>query len=169
MSENEDIVQTVVFNARLCTNLQFCVNCRRLDNKLNIFEGITHNFYFIGITLLGMYLVASLYMLLLTCIIEIVVQVQVLIVFVGGPAFQVVRIDGREWGISMAVGFVSNPWGAVIRCLPNALFETFFKFIRLMGKPEFLPTISPDRKGGVVRSPLFETTLVPLQTFMVVI
>ena len=59
-TENEDIVQTLVFNAFVFAQIFNSVNCRRLDNKLNIFEGITHNFYFIGITLLGMYLVASL-------------------------------------------------------------------------------------------------------------
>jgi len=127
-TENEGIVQTLVFNAFVFAQIFNSVNCRRLDNKLNIFEGITHNFYFIGITLL-----------------EIVVQV--LIVFVGGAAFQVVRIGGREWGISLAVGFVSIPWGAVIRCMPNGPFETLFKFMRLMGKPEVLPTLSPDKEG----------------------
>ena len=75
------------------------------------------------------------------------IVVQVLIVFVGGAAFQVVRIGGREWGISLAVGFVSIPWGAVIRCMPNGPFETFFKFTRIMGKPEVLPTVSLDKEG----------------------
>jgi P-type Ca2+ transporter type 2C len=59
-TENEDIVQTLVFNAFVFAQIFNSVNCRRLDNKLNIFEGITHNFYFIGITLLGMYFVTSL-------------------------------------------------------------------------------------------------------------
>ena len=58
--ENEDIVQTLVFNAFVFAQIFNSVNCRRLDNKLNIFEGITHNFYFIGITLLGMYFVTPL-------------------------------------------------------------------------------------------------------------
>ena len=75
------------------------------------------------------------------------IVVQVLIVFVGGAAFQVVRIGGREWGISLAIGFVSIPWGAVIRCIPNGPFETFFKYIGIMGKPEVLPTVSPDNEG----------------------
>ena len=59
-TENEDIVQTLVFNAFVFAQIFNSVNCRRLDNKLNIFEGITHNFYFIGITLLGMCFVTSL-------------------------------------------------------------------------------------------------------------
>lgn len=75
------------------------------------------------------------------------IVVQVLIVFVGGAAFQVVRIGGREWGISLALGIVSIPWGAVIRCMPNGPFHTFFKFTRIMGKPEVLPTISAEMEG----------------------
>ena len=77
--------------------------------------------------------------------IEIVIQV--VIVFVGGPAFQVTTIGGREWGISLALGFVSIPWGVVIRLLPNKPFEEFFKFIRLMSEPEVLPVARPDREG----------------------
>jgi len=125
---NDSIVQTLVFNAFVFAQIFNSINCRRLDNKLNIFEGISHNYYFIGITLL-----------------EIVVQV--LIVFVGGAAFQVVRIGGREWGISLALGFVSIPWGAVIRCMPNGPFATFFKFTRIMGKPQVLPTVSSETEG----------------------
>lgn len=51
---NNDAVQTLVFNAFVFAQIFNSLNCRRLDNKLNIFEGITHNPYFIGITLLGM-------------------------------------------------------------------------------------------------------------------
>jgi P-type Ca2+ transporter type 2C len=75
------------------------------------------------------------------------IVVQILIVFVGGAAFQVVRIGGREWGISLALGVVSIPWGAVIRCMPNGPFESFFKFIKLMGNPEVLPAVSPEKEG----------------------
>ncbi|KAH9481469.1 Calcium-transporting ATPase 2 [Psilocybe cubensis] len=121
-------IKTLVFNAFVFAQIFNSVNCRRLDSKLNIFEGITKNRFFIGITLL-----------------EIVIQV--LIVFVGGAAFQVTRISGREWGISLALGFVSIPWGAVIRCMPTKPFESFFKFIRLVGKPEVLPTVKPDTDG----------------------
>ena len=42
--------------------------------------------------------------------ISIQLTLQVLTVFVGGASYQVARIGGREWGISMAVGFVSMLW-----------------------------------------------------------
>jgi P-type Ca2+ transporter type 2C len=54
VSDNHDeIVQTLVFNAFVFAQIFNSVNCRRLDNKLNIFEGITRNLYFIVITLIG--------------------------------------------------------------------------------------------------------------------
>ena len=68
--------------------------------------------------------------------------------FVGGAAFQVTPIGGREWGISLALGVVSIPWGAVIRLMPNGPFEKLFKFCRLIKEPkEILPTVKPDQDG----------------------
>jgi Ca2+-transporting ATPase len=57
---NDSIVQTLVFNAFVFAQIFNSINCRRLDNKLNIFEGISHNYYFIGITLLGISFVLPL-------------------------------------------------------------------------------------------------------------
>jgi hypothetical protein len=39
--------------------------------------------------------------------------------FVGGAAFSVTPISGRDWGISIAFGFLSIPVGALIRTIPN--------------------------------------------------
>ena len=55
-TQNNGIVKTLVFNAFVFAQIFNSVNCRRLDNKLNIFEGVIHNPYFMGITLLGMFL-----------------------------------------------------------------------------------------------------------------
>jgi Ca2+-transporting ATPase len=52
--KNDLIVQTLVFNAFVFAQIFNSVNCRRLDRKLNIFEGITKNWYFIVITLIGL-------------------------------------------------------------------------------------------------------------------
>lgn len=52
---NDAIVQTLVFNAFVFAQIFNSVNCRRLDNKLNIFEGLSRNYYFTVITLLGMF------------------------------------------------------------------------------------------------------------------
>ena len=72
------------------------------------------------------------------------VGVQILIVFVGGAAFSVTHIDGREWGISLALGFVSIPLGALLRCIPNEPVERFFVKVHLMSNQEVLPTARPD-------------------------
>ncbi|KAI0368013.1 calcium-translocating P-type ATPase [Pilatotrama ljubarskyi] len=122
---NDAIVQTLVFNIFVFAQIFNSVNSRRLDNHLNIFAGITKNYYFMGITLIE-------------------VAVQVLIVFVGGAAFQVTRIGGREWGIALALGFVSIPLGALIRCIPNGPVERFFIKTRLLPNPEVLPTTRPE-------------------------
>ncbi|RPD74953.1 calcium-translocating P-type ATPase [Lentinus tigrinus ALCF2SS1-7] len=123
--KNDTIVQTLVFNLFVFAQIFNSINSRRLDNHLNIFAGITKNYYFMGITLIE-------------------VAVQVLIVFVGGAAFQVTRIGGREWGIGLALGFVSIPLGALIRLIPNAPVERFFIKIRLLPNPDVLPTTRPD-------------------------
>ncbi len=141
---SDDVVQTLVFNAFVFAQIFNSVNCRRLDRHLNIFEGITKNWYFMSITLIGM---SSSAMCVRVAHIPSEIAIQVLIVFVGGAAFQVTRIPGREWGISLALGCVSIPLGVLVRLLPNAPFERFFKFIRLMGRENVLPTQSPEAEG----------------------
>ncbi|ESK85120.1 calcium-transporting atpase [Moniliophthora roreri MCA 2997] len=126
---NRKIVKTLVFNAFVFAQIFNSVNSRRLDSQLNIFEGMHRNLYFVVITLLE-------------------IAIQVLIVFVGGAAFQVVRVAGREWGISLALGFVAIPLGAVIRLLPDGPFERAFKKIGLMGRRKVLPTSSADQEEG---------------------
>jgi Ca2+-transporting ATPase len=75
---------------------------RRLDNKFNIFEGITNNWFFIVINF-------------------IMIGGQVLIVFVGGAAFRVNRLPGREWAICIILGLLSIPVGMLIRLVPSSL------------------------------------------------
>ena len=53
-TKNDTIVQTLVFNFFVFAQIFNSINCRRLDNKLNVFEGLTRNYYFIGITLIGL-------------------------------------------------------------------------------------------------------------------
>ncbi|KAG6877777.1 hypothetical protein C0993_003978 [Termitomyces sp. T159_Od127] len=118
-------VQTLVFNAFVFAQIFNSLNCRRLDKKLNVFEGMLKNRYFLGITLIE-------------------IGVQILIVFVGGDAFQVTKLKGREWGISLALGIVSVPLGALIRLLPNEPFERLFKKLGFLGRPEALPTVSTE-------------------------
>lgn len=115
---------TLIFNAFVFMQIFNSVNCRRLDNKLNIFEGILANKFFLIITLIE-------------------IGGQILIVFVGGSAFQVKSMNGRDWGISIALGFMSIPIGVAIRYIPSAPCERFLVWSRILPDPASLPTIHP--------------------------
>ncbi|KAN0132462.1 hypothetical protein V8E53_009721 [Lactarius tabidus] len=122
-------VRTLVFNAFVFAQIFNSFNCRRLDRKLNVFEGMTKNWYFMAIT-------------------AIEVAVQVLICFDGGSAFDVTRIGAREWVISLVLGFLSLPLGALIRLIPNEPCERAFKKLQLLPTHELLPTTHPDAEPG---------------------
>ncbi|KAJ3524170.1 hypothetical protein NMY22_g11122 [Coprinellus aureogranulatus] len=66
--EGERTLKTLVLNAFVFAQIFNSVDCRHLDNKLDIFEGITKNRYFIVITLIE-------------------IGIQILIDFVGNAAF----------------------------------------------------------------------------------
>jgi Ca2+-transporting ATPase len=53
--QGDGIVQTFVFNTFVFAQIFNSVNCRKLDNKLNILEGVLKNVYPIVITLIGTY------------------------------------------------------------------------------------------------------------------
>ncbi|KAF8149645.1 calcium-translocating P-type ATPase [Pholiota molesta] len=96
---NQLDVKTLVFNAFVFAQIFNSINCRRLDSHLNIFENIMKNPFFIGVTLL-----------------EIVVQV--LIVFVGGAAFQVTR-EPKE--ILPTVKHEQDGWNGAISMVQDNL------------------------------------------------
>ncbi len=74
-------------------------SCRRIDNKLNIFEGMLRNWLFVAITL-------------------IMIGGQIIIMFVGGSAFSVTRLTGSQWAYSVVLGVMSLLVGALIRWIP---------------------------------------------------
>ncbi|KIK34167.1 hypothetical protein CY34DRAFT_17910 [Suillus luteus UH-Slu-Lm8-n1] len=152
-SGNATIVQTFVFNVFVFAQIFNLVNSRRLDRKLNIFEGMLNNWYFMAITLFE-------------------ITVQVVIVFIGGTAFQVTRIAGHEWGISLPLGFVSIPLGALIRVLPNGPFEHLFIMMRLLPKPEgSLLKVRPDVEWNseIELARLHKDKCVPLPSLMTMV
>ncbi|KAH7111636.1 hypothetical protein EDB81DRAFT_829828 [Dactylonectria macrodidyma] len=97
---DQEELKTLVFNTFVWLQIFNELNNRRLDNKLNIFEGLNRNIFFIVINI-------------------IMVGGQILIIFVGGEAFQITKLHGKEWGISISLGAISIPWGAFIRCIPD--------------------------------------------------
>jgi len=94
-------LQTLTFNAFVWMQIFNAFNNRRLDNRLNIFEGISRNWFFIGI-------------------IALMVGGQTLIIFVGGQALSVTRLNGPQWAYSLILGFLTIPLGIVIRQIPDA-------------------------------------------------
>lgn len=85
------------------------LNNRRLDNHLNIFEGITKNYWFIGIN----------------CII---IGGQILIIFVGGVAIGVTPLNGIQWAVCLICAVVTLPVGVLLRFLPDEYFAVVFNF-----------------------------------------
>ena len=104
---NSADMQTVTFNTFVWLQIFNEVNCRRLDNKLNVFVGIHRNPFFIVITL-------------------IMVAGQILIVFIGGTAFSVTQINGQQWAVSIVLGLLSLPFGAIIRLIPTNSSKSLF-------------------------------------------
>ncbi|KAJ5180659.1 ATPase P-type K/Mg/Cd/Cu/Zn/Na/Ca/Na/H-transporter [Penicillium capsulatum] len=94
-------MQTVVFNTFVFMQIFNQYNSRRIDNKFNIMEGVWRNKWFIGIQL-------------------IIIGGQVLIIFVGGAAFSVKRLDeGSQWAVSLVLGALSVPVAVIIRLIPD--------------------------------------------------
>lgn len=93
--------QTLVFNTFTWMQIFNALNNRRLDNRFNVFEGLTRNLFFVGIFL-------------------VMIGGQVLIIFVGGwDAFNAERQTGTQWGIALVLGALSLPIGVIIRLFPD--------------------------------------------------
>jgi Ca2+-transporting ATPase len=82
-----------------------CSN-RRLDNKFNIFEGMLQNWFFLAIN-------------------AVMIGGQIMIIYVGGAAFQITGLTGEQWGYSIFFGFLSIPIGAIIRLIPDEFIQRF--------------------------------------------
>ncbi|KAJ4393982.1 plasma membrane calcium [Gnomoniopsis smithogilvyi] len=102
----DDQIQTLVFNTFVWMQIFNQWNNRRLDNQFNIFEGLFQNWFFIGISV-------------------IMCAGQVLIIFVGGHAFNIANEGqtGIMWATAILLGFLSIPIGVVIRLIPDVLCE----------------------------------------------
>jgi Ca2+-transporting ATPase len=54
----------------------------------------------------------------------------------------------REWVISLALGCIPLPLGALIRLIPNEPCERAFEKLQLLPIPELLPISRPDVEPG---------------------
>ncbi|KAM5437213.1 plasma membrane calcium [Microsporum canis] len=119
-SEREDrVFKALIFNTFVWMQIFNQYNSRRIDNKLNIFEGIFRNKWFVGIQF-------------------IIVGGQILIIFVGGQAFSVERLGGRDWGISLILGLISIPVAVLVRLIPDSFIRILIPsyFRRKQDKPQ---------------------------------
>lgn len=98
---------TIVFNTFVWMQIFNQFNNRRLDNQLNVFEGVHRNPYFIVISL-------------------IMIGGQIMIVFVGGAAFQIKRIDGTQWAICILCALPCFLWAILLRCVPDKYAAVVF-------------------------------------------
>lgn len=100
-------LNTIVFNTFVWMQIFNEFNNRRLDNKFNIFEGIHKNFWFQGIN----------------CI---MVGGQIMIIFIGGRAFSITRLDGTQWAISLLCALPCLLWAVLVRLFPDPWFAVVF-------------------------------------------
>ncbi|KPI43692.1 Calcium-transporting ATPase 2 [Cyphellophora attinorum] len=98
---------TIVFNSFVWMQIFNAFNNRRLDNKFNIFEGMFKNFWFMGI-------------------LAVMIGGQIMIVFIGGAAFSITRLNGPHWAISVLTALPCLLWAVLVRCFPDAWFEVGF-------------------------------------------
>lgn len=103
-------LSTVVFNTFVWMQIFNELNNRRLDNKFNVFEGISRNYWFLGINV-------------------IMVGGQVLIIYVGGQAFSVTRLSGILWAVCIICSLGCLPWALVLRIIPDRHFGFVFNAV----------------------------------------
>jgi len=121
-------LQSTIFNTFVWMQIFNQYNCRRLDNHFDIFEGMFKNTWFLSIQL-------------------IIIGGQCLIMFVGGQAFSIHRINGAQWGYSIVLGALSMPVAVIIRLVPDELFSKLIPPIpyRKKSRPEFIVEDDEDR------------------------
>ncbi|KAH6609034.1 p-type calcium atpase [Trichoderma cornu-damae] len=118
-----DKLQTLVFNIYVWMQFFNQHNCRRVDNKLDIwYQGILKNPWFIGVQLLTVF-------------------GQFLIIFKGGEAFDTKPLTGAQWGWSLLFGSLTIPLGALIRQVPDRYVLGLFRSLERL----FLLTTAPLR------------------------
>ncbi|KAF1964661.1 hypothetical protein BU23DRAFT_630669 [Bimuria novae-zelandiae CBS 107.79] len=124
---NSDLAKkdSVVFNTFVWMQIFNHVNCRRLDDGLNVFERIQHNRFFLMITI-------------------IIIAVQLLLMFFGGKAINTVDLTAAQWGCSILMGATTLPVGILLRLIPNQWVSEpfYFLFPGIRGKRKEIVVVS---------------------------
>jgi calcium-translocating P-type ATPase len=90
----------IIFNAFVLCQVFNEINCRTVNDDLNVFEGIHRNVIFLGVIFLT-------------------VLFQVLIICFGGKAFHVVLLGWKEWITCIVIGALTLPLGLLLRLIPT--------------------------------------------------
>jgi Ca2+-transporting ATPase len=120
----DSALNTVVFNTYVWMQIFNQINCRRIDNNFNVFTGMHRNPLFLTIT-------------------SITIGGQILIIYVGGTAFSVTRLDSIQWAVSIILGMLSLPFGALLRLIPNYSKSWFSRRPKLNVETSVAPEQNP--------------------------
>jgi len=91
---DDTVLSTIIFNSFVFCQLFNEINCRKLYDELNVFEGIFKNWIFHGIMIFT-------------------IGVQILIVEFGGDATKTTSLDLYQWLSCIAIGAVELPLGFI--------------------------------------------------------
>ena len=90
---------TCIFNTFVFLQLFNLFNCRRIHDQWDIFRGFNKSNLGMGV-------------------LALIVLLQIVLIEVGGDAFQTTPLTGPEWGVSIGIGLTSIPLGWVCRLIP---------------------------------------------------
>lgn len=133
----QERLQSTIFNTFVWMQIFNQWNARRLDNGFNIFEGMYKNFWFIGIQF-------------------VIVGGQIIIMFVGGAAFSIHRINAAQWAYSLVLGVLAIPFAVVIRCFPDELFAKLIPTLPRRHRPSPELVIQDNDAGITQWNPALE-------------
>ncbi|KAJ1656868.1 plasma membrane calcium [Dispira simplex] len=94
------VLRTMVFNAFVFLQIFNELNCRRIDDTLNVFQNLSRDHGFLLVQV-------------------VVVGAQVLIVNYGGLAFGTVPLTYEQWLATVFIGSLSLPVGLILRLSPD--------------------------------------------------
>ncbi|CAG8829872.1 24551_t:CDS:1, partial [Racocetra persica] len=96
----ETVFRTLIFNAFVFLQIFNEINCRRIDDNLNVFANIFQNYTFIIVQIF-------------------IILGQFVIVQYGGVAFGTTKLTWYYWLVTVLIGSLSLPVGVIIRLFPN--------------------------------------------------
>ncbi|KAF9080100.1 Calcium-transporting ATPase 10, plasma membrane-type [Mortierella sp. AD031] len=128
---NLKVLRTMIFNTFVFLQVFNELNCRRIDDSLNILKNLHNNKIFILVQF-------------------IVVGGQYIIVTFGGRAFKTVPLTANQWLTTILIGSLSLPVGLFLRLLPSYLIP---ESVLSHKSEEHTPLVNPSkmRFQGVTR------------------